>query len=180
MKEKFSVKQFNQQGFSGGLIIVIVAAVVILAAMGWQIYTSNQQPKQQSANNTSNTQKDPNEGYVVIKEWGVRFKPVEGLSGVEYFKPKGISTDAVTFTTQEIADKEPRCSEETSMMPFGLMVRTKEILPASGGVIAEIGDYKYQFRASDAACSEKNENIALENKIGREISQSVKSLEAAK
>ena len=163
----------HQKGSSIIIGIVLTAVFAAIGLIAWRLYDANQQANTQP-------QPDPNQGYVVIKEWGVRFKPVEGLSGVEYFKPKGISTDAVTFTTQEIADKEPRCSEETSMMPFGLMVRTKEILPASGGVIAEIGDYKYQFRASDAACSEKNENIALENKIGREISQSVKSLEAAK
>lgn len=179
MKEKFSVKQFNQRGFSGGLIIVIVAAVVILAAIGWQIYTSNQQPKQQSANNTSNTQKDPNEGYVVIKEWGVRFKPEEALRGLEYFKVDN-NDNFISFTTQELAAKEPNCKAELGQILLGGLSRSKERVNENGGVVAEIDGYIYQYRASSARCSESDLNRDLESKVFMALSRSIQSLEAAK
>ncbi len=46
------------------------------------------------ANNTANkTTTDPNAGYLVVKEWGLRFKVPAGLKDVEYF----ISGDSISF-----------------------------------------------------------------------------------
>ncbi|HET9411773.1 MAG TPA: hypothetical protein VFO38_02925 [Candidatus Saccharimonadales bacterium] len=89
----------------------------------------------------------------------MRFKPVEGLKGVQYFKPQGVLADGMTFTTQELAAKEPRCSAQSNMMPLGLLVRSKEALPENGGVIAEIGGYLYQYCGTDAALLPTTEEV---------------------
>lgn len=100
------MQESNQSGFNAILVLVSVAVLTILGTIGWSVYSkktqmnsqaqmvsqaqgvkapTNSQSAVQQATVTSDgkaqtqSQEDPNVGYVVIKEWGVRFKVVEGL-----------------------------------------------------------------------------------------------------
>lgn len=67
---------------------VIVLIVVILAAglVGYNKYVKDDTPKKTETISQTNKQNDPTEGgrYLVIKEWGVRFKVPEGLKNPSY------------------------------------------------------------------------------------------------
>lgn len=160
------------------LPLIIVALVVGgLVFVGWRWFGDQLRPDGQAQVNAIKT--DANEGYIVIEEWGVRFKPTDGLTGIEYFKPKNISADLVSFTTSELAAKEPRCSKDNGSIVMGGLTRTKDPQSSGGGVIAVIDGYSYQYRASGAACSETNEGLALESKVASQLSASIKTLEVA-
>lgn len=78
---------------------LLVLGILILAGGGAYALTHKQKPSQSNSNgkssqsSSSNSSNDPSEGgrYLVIKEWGVRFKLPEGLQGdVAYFTDNGI------------------------------------------------------------------------------------------
>ena len=179
-------------GFGTVGIALVAVAVVLLGFIDWRLYDANKNNQTNSTNQTSNNkseqstnppqakpveQADPNEGYVVIKEWGVRFKPVEALGGVQYFKPSGIEGNAVTFTTSEMASAAAACSPASGQIVLGLLTRSTETVPGNGGMVAAIDGYTYQYRAPQATCGAGD---ALEGQAVPNISASLKSLEAVK
>ncbi len=100
----------NQKGFSlvEGLLIVI--ALSIVGFTGFYVYNANKQdPKisdssiQQKSNsdNEQLSEEDPNEGYLVAEEWGLRFKIPDNLTDVRY----KISGDTMGIFAKPIQDK---------------------------------------------------------------------------
>lgn len=86
----------NQKGFSAVEILVTVVVVGLLGAVGWLVYDRQKSNTSETSNTLASTQKkeevpkqntkktDFNEGYVVVKEWGLRFKTPSGLTNVRY------------------------------------------------------------------------------------------------
>lgn len=175
-------------GFGIVGVVVVMLAVLVLGFVAWRIYDANQKPHTSTStptavgtNDTSlptASESDPNEGYVVIEQWGVRFKPVEGLGEVEYFKPRDMPYDAFTFTTKVLADASPTCASTSGNIIQGMLYRNKEQQPASGEVFAKIGDYYYQFRGPDSTCGAGNDQLEVDSLM--QLKQSLRSLEAAK
>jgi hypothetical protein len=174
----------KQHGFSALIIVLLIALVGVIGFVGWRMYDASQQANSQQATQNTNNQTqqptDPNEGYVVIKEWGVRFKPVEGLTGVEYFKPNALNSDNVTFTTTELSRLSTYCSSKNGDIILGLLSRSSAERERAGSVVAKIGEYYYQYAGPQAACTESSEHDAIESKTITALSKSLNSLEAAK
>ena len=128
------MKTTREKGFSIVLTIVIVAVILTVGLIVWRLVDSGKTSGTKSAN-TGRQQAEPqyqadqNEGYVVIKEWGVRFKPVVGLKDVHYFNPSGLTADQLTFTTKELADASANCRESSGDIILGLLTRSKENNP---------------------------------------------------
>lgn len=83
----------NQKGFSAVEAIVVIVIVVLLGVIGWLVYdrnhnkpakTANTQTTQKTDTKQDTTKPDPNAGYLVVKEWGLRFKTPSGLADVRY------------------------------------------------------------------------------------------------
>lgn len=178
----------RQNGFGIVAIIATVAVIAVSAIVLWRVLEANTNSGQnsQSTSNTANNQEpapepvDPNAGYVVIKEWGVRFKPVDGLMGVQYFQPTNLSADEITFTTAELSNISQFCRRETGSIIVGLLTRSTIQRERAGGVVAKVGDYYYQYAGPQAACTESSEHDTIENKTTIAISKSLRTLEAAK
>lgn len=210
IKQKLGAKQ---QGFSLIAVIAVVAVLVVVGTIGWSVYSNkkiqtnsqsqtasqiqqaktpaNKQPdaKQAVAQAPAQTQAqvDPNAGYVVIKEWGVRFKAEAGLEGLVYFKPTSYNNneDLLTFTTKKLSDLEPKCRLDSTDMVFGLLRRAStppEVVEGQGygPMIGHIDGYYYQYRGSDSACSQNRGNWDYESKVRMGLERSLKTLEAAK
>lgn len=182
-------------GFGVVGVIVIVVALLVTGFVGWRVYDANQKPKTSVSANTSTSKEnqtkettdaplvvestnDPNEGYVVIEQWGVRFKPAEELGEVQYFKPRGLTLDAFTFTTKTLADTAASCSPSSGNIILGLMYRSTEQRREYGETLAKIGDYYYQYRSPQAMCG--TDDGVLEGGALMQLVASVRTLEAAK
>lgn len=181
------MKRSKQQGFGAVAIIAAVVVLAVVVFVGWRIYdasqpadtnnqptNSNNQPG--NTNQPSQTQTDPNEGYVVIKEWGVRFKPVDGLTGVQYYKV-GTNSEFFAFTTEALAQADPNCAAASGNIALAGITRSKDAA-GTGKQHGPINDYYYYTRASGAACS-TNPND-LEGPVVSKLLQSLDTLEAAK
>lgn len=168
--------------------IVIIILTLVIGFIIWLIYfnknaantstsAANTSQTQNAANystdTNSTTQTDPNEGYVTIDEWGVRFKPVEGLLTPVYFKMDN-STNSLNFSIQEIIDIEPNCTD-------GFLTITRRSEPSDNfyeSLVATINGYYYYKEDANAACSQNEANYDFEIQQSNLLKESVMSLDA--
>lgn len=86
----------NQKGFGVVGVVLILVILGIVGFTGYFVWHSkqeadkaldnNQQPTVSSSSPAAmeNTKADANDGYLVVKEWGLRFKVPSGLKDVKY------------------------------------------------------------------------------------------------
>lgn len=89
----------KQSGFSVVEVLLIVSVVGIIGFGGWYVWDKNQDDNPEQTNTTQQQPnniepnnepvaieeaKDPNQGYLVLEEWGLRFKIPDDLTDVEY------------------------------------------------------------------------------------------------
>ena len=178
----------NKSGFGFVGVILVMTLVALVGFFVLRMFFSDSTQKNASQSTTQQVSEssssqsasqqvvtDPNKDYVVIKPWGVRFKPVIELGNVEYFKPSDINAEAFTFTTKALSEEAASCSPDSNNIVLGLLTRSVEKDPAAGGIVATIGGYIYQYRAPQATCGAGD----LESKVVPQLSQSLKSLEIA-
>ena len=198
----------NQSGFIT-IAIAIIIAIALLGLVSWELYSnyfnkpSTKLGNQTSSQTNSPTQQtnppnqptqpaqpvDPNAGYFVIKEWGVRFKPVSGLTGLVYImrNTDNVSNTIADFTTPQVSALDPKCdpSKPNGYSGLGSISRfsTTSTQPTTGGrLLTTISSYNYYFDQPQADCAFDASNAAqttLSN-TATEFSNSIKSLEAAK
>jgi prepilin-type N-terminal cleavage/methylation domain-containing protein len=96
----------NEKGFSVVEVLVVIIIVGLIAAIGWFV-VGKQKDKATNSDATKNTTQqtadkdttqettkaNPNEGFLVVKEWGLRFKTPTGLADVKY----AIHDDTLAF-----------------------------------------------------------------------------------
>lgn len=176
-------------GFGVAGVIVIVLAVLVAGLIAWRVYDTNNPAQTSESKSTPGQAEDAplatapvvesNDGYVVIEQWDVRFKPSAELGEVQYFKPKNLeSYDAVTFTTKALADASVSCSPSSENIILGLLYRSAEQRPGYGETLAKIGDYYYQYRGPQAICGDGNGKT--ESDVLVHLIAALKTLEAAK
>ncbi len=89
----------NKKGFGVVEIILIIVVIGLIVAASWLFLDSRKSSTGDKETNTGNSQQttnndeaktpegtkpDPNAGYLVLKDWGLRFKIPSGLSDVQY------------------------------------------------------------------------------------------------
>lgn len=178
------MKTNKANGFSTvAAVIAVVAVVAVAGLIVWRVLDTNKTNSTPNTNTTTSqeeaqTDTDPNEGYVVIKEWGVRFKPLEGLSGVRYFNLADVSDGSQRYdlSTNALVEKEPNCAAQG----VGSIQKSSTPLEQYEVSLGEISGTYYYYRGSQAACSENSANFSFESEQRRAIESSIKTLEAAK
>lgn len=181
------------KGFSLPLVItaLLVLGVLIVGGLRWYD-VSKQHPESQ--NQTSSTQADTNKGYIVIKEWGVRFKPVESLGTVlyaswptsaipygagEFSLPEG--SLKITVSTEELAALSEDCSVNRGTSAPWTIYRSPQPINAAPTVsLGKIGDNYYYYFGAQAACVHDSADYELNTKTSLQLLESIKTLEVVK
>lgn len=100
----------KQAGFGAVEVLLIVVTIALIGALGWIFFTNNSDSSNDNADtnqteardsderdnpdgDTNEIAEDPNEGYFVVQEWGLRFTVPEGLEQVQY----AINGDTLAF-----------------------------------------------------------------------------------
>lgn len=194
----------KQRGFGAALVLVVAAVIVVAGFIAWNIYSGNKssfskptqtggqtQTSTASANSSPQTTQpvlaDPNAGYVVIREWGVRFKPVDGLKDVVYAVDPNFHSgnlEYVKFSTKALAQFGVSCSEkEKGTSPLGGLMRAKSKQDFDSTIYTNpqpIGGYYYQYVTPQAACGDSKAANDLETQtLNSFFKPSIKTLEAA-
>lgn len=177
---------------------LIIAVVLIIGGIWWYFYlapskagdTKNAQTNSEPSPEPvpkSSVPSDPNEGYVVIKEWNVRFKPVEGLKDVMYSVGSRTGFDeSVGFSTKALSQYGKECSSGLDgRTPLGVLTRSKtevqEFVGASGEFVRRIDRYYYHYITPQAVCADNDraaDNLQLQT-LNSFFKPSVTNLEAA-
>ena len=186
----------NQKGLSVVEVLVVIVIVGLLGAVGWLVYDRqkskiSEQPatlssdQQKEETPKQETKADPNEGYLVVKEWGLRFKAPTNLTDVKYH----IFGDTVAFyakpagsSVEYRSDYEKLGNNNNPQYAVGQLYRssesTKEVIgtPREG---KKIGNYYYYTAhafsslATGAGCVELygDNNCEAEAKVFQSVNQ---------
>ncbi len=165
-------------------IIELLVIVLVVGLLGTMAYLYMGQQKSLTKNTTTATasvasQKntgtpaqptDPNAGYLVVKEWGLRFKVPSGLTNVQYkiFPKTAQSDDTLAFyampaghTLSYASDFESNTTGVTPDHALGVVYRSSDATKqAYGNVVSgkKLGNYYYYSAwsfsglASGASC----------------------------
>jgi hypothetical protein len=87
----------NQKGFGVVEVLIILVVVSLIAGTGWYVMNKKKAPNKTNVNATTQQEQqsatieevaeskpDANASYLVINEWGLRFKTPNGLADVTY------------------------------------------------------------------------------------------------
>jgi hypothetical protein len=148
-------------------VLLVAAVAAALVFVGYRAYQNRQiKPSSTGTTTQSTVQKradekkqDSNEGYLVIKEWGLRFKVPVGLSDVRYSldgdtagffaKPTGYQVDYRSNYT-----KVNGSSGESFPYALGILIRSKDSTKDKLGDQLEgrkLGEYYYYTSHSFAS-----------------------------
>jgi hypothetical protein len=176
----------KEQGFSITAIIAVLLTVAVLGLIGWKMYSLYGKPTTTTETNQSNSQTttttqeqtDPNAGYVVIKEWGVRFKPVDGLTDVIYaFSP---TTQTINFSTNSLKALDSNCAPDKAPAIGGIERTTTPYNSPHPQALGAINGYYYYYDSQQSTCSDTKSIQDTETQQIALLKQSVILLEAAK
>lgn len=181
----------TQRGFGVVEVILLVMVVGLIGLVTWQIISAQQSSDNSNTNETvqDSTEQaiDQNEGFVVVEEWGVRFKPANESLKLVYYANASNNQDEIEridFTTSEIEAYGGYCEHSSDLfMPPALLARskTRQGEPWSDPV-AVIGDYYYYAIGGQSSCS-KDSNVQLQQleiNASRELLESLATIEVAR
>jgi hypothetical protein len=191
------MKQTNKKGFAPILIVVIVLAIGLVAALGY-IFYQNMNKKDDTVANTTSTQasntsttKPDYTGYLVLDDWGVKFKIPALLSStnVNYYKTSNqISNNMYegveySITTARIEALGDGCSHTSGFYfnPPTHIYRSTTLKndpnePEPAGLLKKINDLYYYQVPAQSACSDKFDNSFNDERLA--LIEMLKSIEA--
>jgi len=144
------------------LVVVIVAlAVLIVGTVGYFAWgkfnpSNNSQPDTSKTPDDKSPTPEPDpqndDGYIVLKDWGIRFKKVDALNTttVKY----SVDGDTYAFTTARIEALGGECTKEPYNVTVSL-IRTTDPNPGPMNRLNEqpINGYYYMTYGPPASCS---------------------------
>lgn len=152
------------------IIIAVVALVGILGYVAWNkisVVDKNETPQQTTTVSTPNEDKKPqdsNEGYLVLHDWGVKFKLPNNVSEVRYYK-ESIEDEHGVFeyyqlTTTRVESLGGECAPDAAN-PIRLssisrsLVKKEELASAfPANENKPIGGYYYYVSGGQSLCSD--------------------------
>lgn len=177
------MKRTYQQG-SAHVVIIVVLVVALLGALGYIFYNNfiakkADVSKKDSGNSgvvetpKQEPSKDSNEGYVVLEDWGVRFKPTS-TTKISWAKSGG----SYAFTTDAWKNLTGACNTEIKVF----RTPDKDNTPASPPIALndeqKIGDYYYYYLQPHDACFKTGEgDSAAWSEQARSVTDFIKTIE---
>lgn len=133
----------KNRSFSIIELVIITAVLLLLAFVGWEVYDANRD--KQARENLKPRPSQMKDGFVIIKEWGVRFKPDESLGEIMYFKPQGSTEDEFAFNSSKLIELNKDCADEVRFTPLGTISRDLKQNEAKQLVKIDSDNYRYYY-----------------------------------
>lgn len=183
-------KRSSERGNVLEIVIIVILALAIVGLIVWRVMDSKSDNSTESSSSTSQsnssnttsqsnssntTQTDKNQGYIVIDEWNVRFKPADATS-FTYAKLSGSTKpDDYGFSTSTLESMGKYCL--ASMGQKGSVTRSTNANPTTDSYYPgaalnggnPIGGYYYFYRGPQAVgCTDE---APTQSEIQTETSQ---------
>lgn len=162
-----SMNRLNEKG-SAHVIIISLLSVALLGAVGLLFWQNFLQPKPTEKTNSvvvskdeskakdtdkEEPKKDPNEGYLVLDAWSIRFKPTN-TAKVSYEQKDG----DYWFTTETWRNFGGICDTHGGVRLTRMTEKSTVIASPPQKLNGEekIGNYYYYFSGPQSSCSDDN------------------------
>lgn len=182
----------NQNG-SVHIIIISVVALLVVGAIGYLFWnnfvkTNNaQKDKTENSKVAANPSTSPsptpnvadNTGYLVLDEWGVKFKAPDSIGEIHYYKKtsqpdkEGLITEFYEFSSKRVEELGGQCVEPNSQnmtIRLAVLSRSKvkteqENLHSSTLVNNKpIDDYYYYTTGGQSVCSDNSADLQKQDR----------------
>jgi hypothetical protein len=181
------MNRVRQRGFSLVEVFIGVLIIVGLAAGVWYILQSGGEPPPDKAHTPSSKAK-PDNSYIEIREWGVRFKVPAALKGnIRYgifaFTNGG---QAAYFTSKKLAEHGcdlARASDASGSGTLGGSIalgRTKQAPEPPGEQSFKLGDYWYSVSFANGGACYEGDVGAETDAFNTQMDAALKQLEPAR
>jgi hypothetical protein len=169
---------FNKsQSGSVQVVVVIVLVMVIAGSLGFVVWDkflapkSNEVPSSLSGSTSVRatdikSTNDLNEGYLVIKDWNVKFKLPENSNEIHYYK-ESISNEGGSFeyyqlSTKRVEELGGRCAPDSPEGQIGLSSISRQTIRKEGPLMSNvaanndnpIGGYYYYVSGGQSTCGD--------------------------
>lgn len=186
----------SEQGNVLEIVIIAVLALAVIGLLVWRFMDSNAKTDNdtnapQAAQNVeakddrqqpdASQPTNPNEGYIVIDEWGVRLKPA-GDAQYSYVK---IGPDTYGFSTSVLESLGQYCTAKEGGR--GILVRSMYAAPEDGvlplGTLLNNGKaidgYYYFMQGPQGPCTDKDSDVQTEIAQAKLVRDLILTMEAA-
>jgi hypothetical protein len=150
-------------------VLLIILVLIVITGVGWYVIDKNNQKDSTVVNSYTSASTQDNNDYLVIKEWGVRFKlPTNLIAKLKYFQRNsaGRNSYAIDDPSVELENCAPVSLDRTAQPNLGYK---------------KIGEYYYAAVLGAQAC-DTAESIRQQaaNRVQEEIKGAINnSLELA-
>lgn len=162
---------------SAHVVVTVILVIALLGAVGfifWQNFIKTElvsQTKVEVQDKTSDVKKDEvqdeNEGYVVLREWNVRFKLPQGSEEIVYYPAQTQVGAHYEFTTKRVENLGEGCVEpgvNGIVTRLGYLSRSQTKNQELHGSVAAnnnepIDGYYYYVSAAQSTCAEQSLEI---------------------
>lgn len=205
-------EKLPKQSSGAGKWVVIVLLVLALGGLGyWYYYKTKQNNAELAAKQSqiadlqagkdklaadlkkaqdSATASSTDSDYVVIKEWGVKFKPDSKIADLTYGKKgdKEIKFSTISLTSSAItASNDVLKACDVGSSGLGYIIRAKKGEAGQGGIAIDqeptakkIGDYYYLYTGPSSACSDDKATVELQTAQVKALKDSFAKIVVAK
>lgn len=185
------MKQQNQSGFAQLMIITIILGLGLVGTLGFVFYQNFIQKKDNVSKNDNSSKlaekdsestgiedvkdiADLNKGYLVLDDWGVKFKLPAALGNKEITYYKGIPTKGTSylFTTKGVEALGDTCAYNSNSYwgPLGTVTKSttspqedEAVQGYTGALITQFdGNYYYYF-SPQSTCSNKSTDLQVQD-----------------
>lgn len=111
----------------------------------------------------------PENEYLILEDWGIKFKIPEGSSGIKFYKFANI--DAYDFSTDRVEALgglcvDPEVGEAVRLASIGrLPTRSENTTSTAFFIDQPIDGYYYHVQGSQAACAESEYKMQSEDRL---------------
>lgn len=187
----------KQRGFISILLLLLL--LILLAALAYWFFGRSAQPAaNQDAAPVVTQTADTNTGYLVISEFGVRFKLPEGVDELIYkirqfesestegqmIKTADMASKALVDAEAKVTTGSNNCTADTA--PLGTLSRYQKgdlvrdvPVEQSGSGAVKVGDYYYLYSTPQANCSMDDGVNELAASQLKAVKKAVANLEVA-
>jgi hypothetical protein len=177
--------------------LLFTLPVVLLLAAGCSSGQSvvknqpnNTQPTQPTTTQTAPTPTPTQtDDYLVIKEWGVKFKKPAGMSDLKYLVPYNTTANgSVFFSTQQLVNLDKQFNSgktycDVDQAPIGSLGRANHLPGPNDKTFPtnlKIGSYYYWFDGPQATCSDNKQVQNLETQQIAPLRDAITTMEVVK
>jgi len=180
------IKHFSKQTGSTHVIIIVILVVALLGTLGfvfWQNIINKKSAEmssdsKQATNQPAEKVKDTDKGYLVLKDWNIKFKLLANSNAITYYKKQAEPNDKgveeyYEFSTKRVEAIGGQCVEPNTLgqvIRNGSISRTKvkregEIVSGSAVNNNEpIAGYYYYISGGQSTCANEGVDIQTQDR----------------